>query len=61
MARLGATVWTGDINPTWQDLAGTPSMLLNWGLAGAPFVACDIGGFSISAATRTLVFAQAFD
>jgi len=45
MARLGATVWTGDIEPSWQDLATTPHMILNWGLAGAPYVACDIGGF----------------
>jgi len=46
MARLGAAVWTGDINPSWQDLAGTPGMVLNWGLGGAPYVACDIGGFT---------------
>ena len=46
MARLGATVWTGDINPSWSDLASTPAMLLNWALAGAPYVACDIGGFT---------------
>jgi alpha-glucosidase len=45
MARLGATVWTGDINPTWEDLRGTPGMMLNWVLSGAPYVACDIGGF----------------
>mmetsp|Transcript_14152 Transcript_14152/g.35788 ORF Transcript_14152/g.35788 Transcript_14152/m.35788 type:complete len:798 (+) Transcript_14152:69-2462(+) len=46
MARLGATVWTGDINPSWDDLVNTPGMMLNWGLAGAPYVACDIGGFT---------------
>jgi len=46
MARLGATVWTGDINPSWDDLRSTPNMILNWGLAGAPYVACDIGGFT---------------
>mmetsp|Transcript_136081 Transcript_136081/g.339375 ORF Transcript_136081/g.339375 Transcript_136081/m.339375 type:complete len:769 (-) Transcript_136081:88-2394(-) len=46
MARLGATVWTGDINPTWEDLGATPGMMLNWVLAGAPYVACDIGGFT---------------
>lgn len=46
MARLGATVWTGDINPTWQDLHRTPGMMLNWVLGGAPYVACDIGGFT---------------
>ena len=44
-ARLGATVWTGDIHPKWADLANTPGYVLNWGLAGQPWVACDIGGF----------------
>eukprot|EP00439_Symbiodinium_sp_Y106_P071921 s2852_g13.t1 len=46
LARLGAGVWTGDIDSSWQDLARTPGMVLNWGLAGAPYVACDIGGFT---------------
>jgi len=46
MARIGATVWTGDINPSWDDLQSTPGMLLNWGLGGAPYVTCDIGGFT---------------
>jgi len=46
MARLGATVWTGDISASWEDLRGTPGMMLNWVLAGAPYVACDIGGFN---------------
>jgi alpha-glucosidase len=45
MARFGAAAWTGDIGATWEDLAGTPGMMLNWILAGAPYVACDIGGF----------------
>ena len=46
MARLGATVWTGDINPSWDDLRNTAGLVLNWGLGGAPYVACDIGGFT---------------
>lgn len=45
-ARIGAIVWTGDISPQWQDLQRTPGYVLNWGLAGAPYVTCDIGGFS---------------
>jgi len=45
-ARLGAVAWTGDINPQWGDLVNTPGMVLNWGLAGIPYVACDIGGFT---------------
>lgn len=45
-ARLGAIVWTGDISPSWGDLQQTPGMVLGWALAGAPYVTCDIGGFS---------------
>jgi len=45
MARLGATVWTGDIHNTWEDLQKTPGFMLNWALAGAPYVGCDTGGF----------------
>jgi alpha-glucosidase len=46
MARLGAAVWTGDVSASWEDLASTPGMMLNWVLGGAPYVGCDIGGFS---------------
>lgn len=45
MQRLGATVWTGDVHSTWEALAATPTQVLNFGLAGMPFAACDIGGF----------------
>jgi alpha-glucosidase len=44
-ARMGATVWTGDLLADWDWLVQTPGMMLNWGLAGSPYVACDIGGF----------------
>ena len=46
LARLGGAVWTGDIKPTWDELRNTPGLVLNWGLAGMPYVACDIGGFT---------------
>jgi alpha-glucosidase len=46
MARMGAALWTGDISVSWTDLATTPGYVLNWGLAGSPYVTCDIGGFS---------------
>ena len=46
LQRLGAAAWTGDIRSTWDDLAKTPTTLLNWQLAGMPYTACDIGGFS---------------
>jgi len=43
--RFGAGAWTGDIVSNWKTLAETPVSLLNWGLAGMPYGACDIGGF----------------
>jgi len=46
LARLGATVWTGDLYPSWEDLQRSPGVMLNWALAGAPYVGCDIGGFA---------------
>jgi alpha-glucosidase len=46
LQRFGVAAWTGDIHATWTDLAQTPTHLLNWSLAGMPYVACDIGGFS---------------
>lgn len=45
LARLGGAVWTGDISATWDELRNTPGMVVNWGLAGLPYVTCDIGGF----------------
>lgn len=46
MARVGTAVWTGDIDPGWKDLRQQPGLMLNWGLSGAPYVGCDIGGFT---------------
>jgi len=46
LQRLGAAAWTGDIQSSWKALADTPTSLLNWSLAGMPYEACDIGGFS---------------
>ena len=46
LQRTGAAAWSGDIHATWEDLQHTPATLLNWSLAGMPWVACDIGGFS---------------
>lgn len=43
---MGLVIWTGDINPDFQTLQETPGMVLKWGLAGAPYVTCDIGGFT---------------
>mmetsp|Transcript_56516 Transcript_56516/g.123584 ORF Transcript_56516/g.123584 Transcript_56516/m.123584 type:complete len:1328 (-) Transcript_56516:77-4060(-) len=46
LARLGAAVWTGDVDASWEDLRRTPGTMLNLVLAGAPYVACDIGGYA---------------
>ncbi len=46
MQRMGAVYWTGDINPTWQQLQITPGYMLNQGIMGNPYTTCDIGGFT---------------
>ncbi|CAE7356213.1 agd31B [Symbiodinium natans] len=48
MARLGATVWTGDVFANWATLEGTPGTMLKWILAGAPYVSCDSGGDTLA-------------
>ena len=45
MQRYGAAVWTGDIDSTWETLANQPGTMLNWSLAGMPYVGQDVGGF----------------
>lgn len=45
MQRFGSAVWTGDINSDWQTLQNQPGTMLNWSLAGMPFVGQDVGGF----------------
>ena len=46
LQRFGAATWSGDIASDWATLASTPGDLLADGLAGIPYAACDIGGFS---------------
>ncbi len=45
MQRLGAAVWTGDINSSWEDLENQPGSLLNYSMTGMPYGSQDIGGF----------------
>jgi len=45
MQRFGAACWTGDIDSNWATLANQPGTMLNWSLAGMPFVGQDTGGF----------------
>jgi alpha-glucosidase len=54
LQRFGVAAWSGDIRPTWTELADTPAHLLNWSLAGMPYAACDIGGFGGETTPRLL-------
>ena len=45
MQRFGAAVWSGDIDSTWAAFANQPGTLLNFSLAGMPYVSHDTGGF----------------
>lgn len=45
MQRYGAAVWSGDISSKWSTLANQPGILMNFSLAGMPYVSQDIGGF----------------
>jgi len=45
LARLGAAVWTGDSKTGWNDLRIEVFKILNYGIAGMPWAACDLGGF----------------
>ena len=44
LQRLGAAVWTGDYDGTWQMLARQPGEMLGYSLAGMPYTGCDNGG-----------------
>mmetsp|Transcript_107933 Transcript_107933/g.315610 ORF Transcript_107933/g.315610 Transcript_107933/m.315610 type:complete len:779 (+) Transcript_107933:88-2424(+) len=54
MARLGAASWTGDVDPSWEDLRAQPGMMLNWAIAGQPYVGNDIGGFNSNSTPELL-------
>jgi alpha-glucosidase len=54
LQRFGVAAWSGDIPANWAELARTPAHLLNWSLAGMPYVTCDIGGFFGSTNGRLL-------
>jgi alpha-glucosidase len=43
--HYGAAAWTGDIDSTWAAFSEQPGTLLNWSLAGMPYVSHDTGGF----------------
>ena len=42
---VASGIWTGDIDVSWDAFKETPGTVLRWAVAGAPFVACDTGGF----------------
>lgn len=43
--RFGTAFWAGDTDSNWNTLANMPGLLLNWSLAGQPYVGQDLGGF----------------
>lgn len=43
--RYGISIWSGDVNATWEGLAAQLQMGLNMGLSGVPFWTTDGGGF----------------
>ncbi len=43
--HYGAAAWSGDIDSTWAAFREQPGTLLNWSLAGMPYVSHDTGGF----------------
>jgi alpha-glucosidase len=43
--HFGAAAWSGDIDSTWAAFSEQPGTLLNWTLAGMPYVSQDTGGF----------------
>ena len=45
LQHYGAAAWTGDINSDWETFREQPGTLLNWTLAGMPYVSQDAGGF----------------
>jgi alpha-glucosidase len=45
LQHYGAAAWTGDIDATWAAFSEQPGTLLNWSLAGMPYVSHDTGGF----------------
>ncbi|MBN1384194.1 MAG: discoidin domain-containing protein [Elusimicrobia bacterium] len=45
LQRLGAAVWTGDVNSSWEHLQNQPCTFLNYGITGMPYSSSDIGGF----------------
>lgn len=45
MQHYGAAAWTGDIDSTWAAFREQPGTLLNWSMAGMPYVSHDTGGF----------------
>ncbi|MFT4179623.1 MAG: glycoside hydrolase family 31 protein [Thermomonas sp.] len=46
MQRNAAAFWSGDIVPTWQNMAQQVGGLVNASMAGIPNVSFDIGGFA---------------
>lgn len=45
--RYAATIWSGDIGSTWQDMKNQISAGVNFSMSGLPYWTMDIGGFVV--------------
>jgi alpha-glucosidase/alpha-D-xyloside xylohydrolase len=45
MQRIGAFLWSGDVQSTWETLKTHVPVAVNTGLSGIPYWGTDIGGF----------------
>ncbi|WP_300600782.1 TIM-barrel domain-containing protein [Niabella sp.] len=45
--RYAATVWSGDIGSTWEDMKNQVAAGVNYSMSGLPYWTMDIGGFVV--------------
>jgi alpha-D-xyloside xylohydrolase len=45
--RYAATIWSGDIGSTWQDMKNQIAAGVNFSMSGLPYWTMDIGGFVV--------------
>lgn len=60
MQRYGAMPWSGDVNTTFETMAGQIRVGLNVGMSGVPHWGTDIGGFFRVAPDQGELFARWF-
>ncbi len=60
MQRIGAFLWSGDVQSTWETLKTHVPVGINAGLSGIPFWGTDIGGFIPTAEYTGELYARWF-